>query len=129
MRARADNRRKRRTAWTALALFVAVWAHMALQPCLMAAEPLLPASHHAGDCPHCPPADHCGDAGRCAFIDGYDFDARQPALPDPQPVLLVAAVQYEPVAAPPAGCPAEPPDARGLDPGPGRYLLHCRFLN
>ena len=34
--------RARRGASTVMALFVVVWLNMALQPCLMAAEPLLP---------------------------------------------------------------------------------------
>ena len=38
------HRQRRRIASTALALFVAVWLNMAIQPCLMAAEPLLSSS-------------------------------------------------------------------------------------
>jgi hypothetical protein len=124
------DRRHRRTASTALALFVAVWLNMAIQPCLMAAEPLLPAGHAHGDCPHCPETDHCGDDARCTYIDGYAFDAREPAAPDLKPALAPLIVTV------PAGLPAIGDPVRGppiaperLDPGPPRYLAHCRFLN
>lgn len=127
MHTRTANRRQRRTAWAALALFVAVWLNMAVQPCLMAAEPLLPASH--GDCPHCPETTHCDDDARCAFIDTYDFDARETAtaVDPPQVAVLVtiqpaaAAVFHEAAS----GCL----DPGGLDPGPPIYLKNCRFLN
>jgi hypothetical protein len=120
---------RRRTAWTALALFVAVWLNMAVQPCLMAAEPLLPASHAAGDCPHCPPADHCDDAGRCGYIDGFDFDARQPAPPAPDPVVLAALVLPALDAPARAVVGASPPLPAEYNRGPPRYLELCRFLN
>lgn len=120
---------QRRTAWAATALFLAVWLNMAVQPCLMASEPLLPASHESGDCPHCPPPDHCGDTGRCAFIDGFDFDARQPALPEPDPVGFAARVAPPPAAPAPPPVALRPPDPAALDPGPPRYLELCRLLN
>ena len=124
------GRRQRRTASAALALFVAVWLNMAIQPCLMAAEPLLPSNHSQGDCPHCPETDHCGDDTRCTYIDSYAFDAREPATPDvkPLPALLAAAL---PIGVPADGDPARasPPVPECLDPGPPRYLAHCRFLN
>jgi hypothetical protein len=131
MSTRAANPGRRRIAWTAVALFLAVWLNMAVQPCLMAAEPLLPAQHESGDCPHCPPVDHCGDAGRCGFIDGYNFDARQPALPDPEPVALLALPAPALALAASAAAPicVRPPDPGGLDPGPPRHLVFCRFLN
>lgn len=125
------NRQRRRIASTALALFVAVWLNMAIQPCLMAAEPLLPATGSHGDCPHCPETDHCGDDdARCTFIDGYAFDAREPATPDVKPafVLVVATLPAGPAgSAAPVRGPPTPPEC--LDPGPPRFLAHCRFLN
>ena len=121
------SRRQRRTATTALALFVAVWLNMAIQPCLMAAQPLLPDAH--SDCPHCPKTDHCGDDTRCTYIDGYAFDAREPAAPETQPFFLVTAAL--PAGFCPAGEPVRgpPTSPERLDPGPPPYLAHCRFLN
>lgn len=122
------SRRHRRIARTALALFVAVWLNMAIQPCLMAAQPLLPDPH--SDCPHCPQTDHCGDDTRCTFIDGYAFDAREPHAPDAKPAIEA------PIAVLPAGLAkasdpvrGPPPAPECLDPGPPRFLAHCRFLN
>jgi hypothetical protein len=85
-------RHRRSLASLAATLFVAVWASMAVAPCLMAAEALV-----AGDCPHCPEPPPChddGGAGGCTWLDGYDFDGRQPSLPrvDIQLVALPVAV-------------------------------------
>ena len=124
------RRQRRRVASTALALFVTVWLNMAIQPCLMAAEPLLPTSHAHGDCPHCPETDHCGDDTRCTYIDGYAFDAREPATPDAKPVFAFVVATL-PIglagSAAPVRGPPIPPES--LAPGPPRFLAHCRFLN
>ena len=126
------HRQRRRIASTALALFVAVWLNMAIQPCLMAAEPLLPASHAHDDCPHCPETDHCGDDNdaRCTYIEGYAFDAREPATPEAKPafdfVVATLPAGLAGGAASPRG-PPTPPEC--LDPGPPRFLATCRFLN
>ena len=126
------HRQRRRIASTALALFFAVWLNMAIQPCLMAAEPLLPASHAQGDCPHCPETDHCGDADetRCAYIDGYAFDAREPATPDVKPAFaFVVATLPIGLAGSSAPVRGPPTPQECLDPGPPRFLATCRFLN
>lgn len=121
------NRRQRRTAWAALSLFVAVWLNMALQPCLMAAEPLLPESHE--DCPHCPEIAHCDDDARCGFIDAYDFDARE-AVTAGDPPFIAAFATIVPTAMPAFTEPvAACPEPAGLDPGPPLFLKHCQFLN
>jgi hypothetical protein len=69
--------------------------------------------------------------GRCGFIDGYDFDAREPVLPDPEPVALAALPVPAPRRVEAAAAPAcfRPPDPAGLDPGPPRHLELCRLLN
>jgi hypothetical protein len=82
--------RKTRRGFAALtaSLFLAVWASMAIAPCLMAAEAII-----GNDCPHCPepppPCHDPGGAGACTFVDGYDFDGRTPAMPKVE-VELVA---------------------------------------
>lgn len=123
----------RRLASCTLTLLAVVWLNMALQPCLMAAEPLLPDQHHDAGCPHCPPATdrHCGndDGGRCAFIDSIDFDGRQSGSPDlshawaPPPVLPVQT--FLPTKSG-EGVPAHPrpPTASG----PPIFLRNCSFL-
>ncbi len=96
----------------AMIMVMAVWLNMAIQPCLMAAEPLLPGQHHESGCPHCPPAQagHCGDegpAGRCAFIESLDFDGRQAvshAGTDVQPAVMILPL--------PAMTPAFTPEYR-----------------
>ncbi len=77
-------RKRRRTAISTLAMFVVVWLNMALQPCLMAASPILPDGHEHGDCPHCPSmaALQADSDGSCSFIDDFDFDGRDPKMPD-----------------------------------------------
>jgi hypothetical protein len=116
-------------------LFVAVWLNMALHPCLMAAEPLLPEQHHESGCPHCPPAtaSHCddGDEARCAYVDGFDFDGRSPADVtagiDLAPVVaqMAGLVEFQPDRAAIAGiCDSGPPPT-----GPPLFVRHCSFLN
>lgn len=125
----------RRWATGAVALFAVVWLNMALQPCLMAAEPLLPEQHQDGGCPHCPPASerHCGevDETRCAYVDGFDFDGRQPA--DSSAGLDVAHVCMTVGLA--VDLPSGPPSGAGFydvgppPTGPPLFVRNCSFLN
>jgi hypothetical protein len=116
---------RRSIAGLAASLFLVVWASMALAPCLMAAEAAI-----GDDCPHCPePPPPCHDDGAgsaCAYVDGYDFDGRLPAVPK---------VEVEFVAAPPlALAAAELPPGRALPctrearapPKPSGPRLHLR---
>jgi hypothetical protein len=70
------RKNRRSIAGLAASLFLAVWASMAIAPCLMAAEAII-----GGDCPHCPepppPCHDPGGAGVCTYVDGYDFDGRR----------------------------------------------------
>lgn len=129
------RRAGRRGASGVMSLFVAVWLNMALQPCLMAAEPLLPEQHHESGCPHCPPAtgDHCGDVdeARCAYVDGFDFDGRSAAD-------LGSGLDLAPVVGEWAGLPDARPGlavGRGLDgkgpppTGPPLFVRYCSYLN
>ena len=127
--------KRRRLVSGVLALFGAVWLNMALQPCLMAAEPILPAQHHESGCPHCPPTDsHCGDqaAGRCTYIASIDFDGRQHAPG-------VDSDTFKLAAAAPAPLPISLDPVRACtiavtgDPSPGHtgpplFVRHCRYL-
>ena len=108
----------RRGGTAVVILFTAVWINMALQPCLMAAEPLLPGQHQDAGCPHCPQVQdaHCGDqaADACAYIDGFDFDGRSAQLADLQGDLLavLAGTMEVPGAGPPAWiAPGRQPDS------------------
>lgn len=119
----------RRGVTTVVALFVVVWLHMALQPCLMAAEPLLP-EQQQHDCPHCPqPASHCDeDAGRCGYIDGFDYDGREHQTPElpiglaARPAVFEWSIQEN---APPV------PRVSSVLPraGPRLHLRNCVYLN
>ncbi|MGD9387261.1 MAG: hypothetical protein PVI87_03455 [Gammaproteobacteria bacterium] len=119
------RRHRRGLAAFAATLFLAVWANMAVAPCLMAAEALL-----GGDCPHCPePPPPCHEpegAGSCSYIDGYDFDGRSPAVPkvDLQLVALPAS-GYEPAVLP-AARQAPPRQLVRAPPDPGGPRLHLR---
>ena len=117
-------------ARSAMALFAVVWLNMAMQPCLMAAEPLLPDEHQHGECPHCPDVSHCGDEGRCSYIGDFDFDGRVLSAGDVTPVFvafLPATVQDV------SRVVDRPPDRyvnpQGPDPGPPIYVRHCSYLN
>jgi hypothetical protein len=125
----------RQCATGAVALFVAVWINMALQPCLMAAEPLLPEQHQESGCPHCPPstASHCGDAdeARCAYVDGFDFDGRSPTD-------LTSGIELAPVVVQTAALFEFLPDRATISgthdsgpppTGPPLFVRHCSFLN
>jgi hypothetical protein len=119
--------RKNRRSIAALAasLFLAVWASMAIAPCLMAAEAIV-GSH----CPHCPepppPCHDPGEAGVCTYVDGYDFDGRVPAMPKVD-IELVALPGLAEIAvttaleARPVSYFARPP------PQPSGPRLHLRY--
>jgi hypothetical protein len=129
------RRAGRRGAIGVMSLFVTVWLNMAMQPCLMAAEPLLPEQHQDGGCPHCPPAidSHCGEVeqGRCAFLDGFDFDGRQPADGSASLDLAHACagagftVDFVPAVASPAYARDDGPPPTG----PPLFVRNCSFLN
>lgn len=121
------RRHRRGLAGIAASMFLAVWASMAVAPCLMAAEALLD-----GDCPHCPdpppPCHEPGGEGSCTYLDGYDFDGRSPAAPKVE-VELVAVTGPEAAALVPlpAARATAPPAIRAPpDPhGPRLHLRHC----
>jgi hypothetical protein len=112
-------------------MFVVVWLNMALQPCLMAAGPALPAPHEHGDCPHCPEDAHHGQAGggRCAYIEDFDFDGRAPQLPDTLSMVAVTAPDWQLPALPTGAAPAAPQISALVRDGPRLHLRHCVFLN
>lgn len=118
-------RHRRSLASLAATLFVAVWASMAVAPCLMAAEAIM-----GGDCPHCPeppPPCHDGGGSGCSWLDGYDFDGRQPSLPrvDMQllalPVAVTADLPERAVTTPVSATPRASPDPGG----PRLHLRNC----
>lgn len=119
------RRHSRGFAGIAASLFLAVWASMAVAPCLMAAEALL-----GGDCPHCPdPPPPCHEpdgAGSCTYLDGYDFDGRSPAMPKVEVELVAvtgpAAASLDPLPA----ARAVAPSAIRAPPEPGGPRLHLR---
>lgn len=119
------RRHRRSLAGLTASLFLAVWASMAIAPCLMAAEAIL-----GGDCPHCPepppPCHDPGGAGVCTYVDGYDFDGRTPAAPKVD-VELVLALPLALVAVelPCAGHISQRADAL-QQPDPGGPRLHIR---
>ena len=119
--------RRRSIAALAASMFLAVWASMAVAPCLMAAEALA-----GGDCPHCPePPPPCHDpAGTtaCTYVDGYDFDGRTPAVPKVEvdlvamPALDLATAALPLPRAPQGSRAARAPPHPG---GPRLHLRHC----
>lgn len=119
--------RKNRRGIAALAasLFLAVWASMAIAPCLMAAEAII-----GSDCPHCPePAPPChdpGNAGTCTYVDGYDFDGRTQAMPKVDVELVALPVLDLAAAALPSGQGAAVPRAARAPPYPSGPRLHLR---
>jgi hypothetical protein len=127
----ALRRHRRSLAGLAASLFLAVWASMAIAPCLMAAEAII-----GSDCPHCPepppPCHDPGGAGVCTYVDGYDFDGRTPVAPKIDVELVLAPpLALEAFAVPvppgvPVGRAARPPP----DPhGPRLHLRNCVQLN
>lgn len=120
----ALRRHRRSLAGLAASLFLAVWASMAIAPCLMAAEAIV-----GDDCPHCPEPPPChdpGGAGVCTYVDGYDFDGRAPTAPKVD-VELVLAPPLEVIA---VSLPVQHSATMGLaacaPPGPGGPRLHLR---
>jgi hypothetical protein len=127
----ALRRHRRSLAGLAASLFLAVWASMAIAPCLMAAEAIV-----GGDCPHCPePPPPCHDpsgAGACTYVDGYDFDGRTPTAPKVDvelvlaPPLALAALALPAASAVPDCRESRPPPDPG---GPRLHLRNCVQLN
>lgn len=127
---RTLRQHRRSLAGLTASLFVAVWASMAIAPCLMAAEAILD-----GDCPHCPEPPPChdpGDTGVCTYVDGYDFDGRTPVSPKVDvelvlaPPLVLQAVALPAARSVPPGREARaPPDPHG----PRLHLRNSVFLN
>lgn len=121
----ALRRHRRSLAGLAASLFLAVWASMAIAPCLMAAEAIV-----GGNCPHCPepppPCHDPGGAGVCTYVDGYDFDGRTPTVPKVD-VEFVLAPPLELVA---VSLPAQHSTFMGLaaraPPRPCGPRLHLR---
>jgi hypothetical protein len=121
------RRHRRSLAGFAASLFLAVWASMAIAPCLMAAEAII------GDgCPHCPePPPPCHDAGgadACTYVEGYDFDGRIPAAPKVDvelvpapPVALMAMALPTSAGAPLTREARAPPEPSG----PRLHLRNC----
>ncbi|MEJ2514034.1 MAG: hypothetical protein P8080_00115 [Gammaproteobacteria bacterium] len=125
------RRHRRSLASLAASLFLAVWASMAVAPCLMAAEVIA-----GGDCPHCPePPPPCHDDGGatsdCTYVDGYDFDGRDPSFGLKDPRLAVLPVSAEAVVLPEDTAPRFLPVA--MDPpdpgGPRLHLKNCILLD
>lgn len=106
-------------------LFLAVWASMAIAPCLMAAKAAVGA-----DCPHCPePPPPCHDpdgAGTCTFLDGYDFDGRTQAMPRVDVELVALPALDLVTAALPSRQGAAIPRAARAPPCPSGPRLHLR---
>ncbi len=122
------RRHRRSLASLAASLFLVVWGGMAVSPCLMAAEPVAGA-----DCPHCPDVPPCHDDGdaACTYVDGYDFDGRDPSvgLKDPRPAVLPVSAEPLPLAG--SGLVSRVlPDLRPPDPsGPRIHLRNCVLLD
>jgi hypothetical protein len=128
---KALRRNRRSFAALAASMFLAVWASMAIAPCLMAAEAIV-----GSDCPHCPepppPCHDAGDHGACSYVDGYDFDGRTPAMPKvdvelvlaPPMALLAVALPAE-RHAPGAWTARAPPESHG----PRLHLRNCVLNN
>jgi hypothetical protein len=125
------RRNRRSLAALAASMFLAVWASMAIAPCLMAAEAII-----GGDCPHCPepppPCHDPGGAGVCTYVDGYDFDGRVPAAPKID-VELVLAPPLELIA---VSLPVQRSTFMGLAArapphpcGPRLHLRNCVLTN
>lgn len=119
------RRHRRSLAGLTASLFLAVWASMAIAPCLMAAEAIL-----GGDCPHCPePPPPCHDpsgAGVCTYVDGYDFDGRTPASPKVDVELVFAPPLVLVATALRTGPPASVWRESHPIPDPGGVRLHLR---
>lgn len=119
------TRNRRSFAALAATLFLAVWASMAIAPCLMAAEAIV-----GGDCPHCPqpppPCHDPGTAGACTFVDGYDFDGRTQAMPRVDVELVALPALEVVIQALPAEGSATSRRVARVPPDPGGPRLHLR---
>ncbi len=124
------RRHRRFLASLAASLFLAVWGGMAVAPCLMAAEAVA-----GGDCPHCPePPPPCHDDGggsTCTYVDGYDFDGRDPSAGFKDPRLAVLPASAEAACLPEsAAADLLPPPVVPPDPGgPRLHLKNCVLLD
>jgi hypothetical protein len=124
-------RNRRGIAAFTASLFLAVWASMAIAPCLMAAEAII-----GSDCPHCPePPPPCHDAGGegvCTYVDGYDFDGRTPAMPKVEvelvlaPPMELAAITLPGERRLPSAHPVRAPPHTG---GPRLHLRNCVLID
>jgi hypothetical protein len=126
-----------------LAVVLALWINLAVQPCAMAMGT-------DGDCPHCPPAvEHdmpmahghhdmdmdpdCATFGTdCGEIDDFGIDSRgaQAKIKDKAEFLAVpAALPPDPVPGPLGFSTAavDPPEPAAAPPP--KYLLNCVFLD
>ncbi|MGB5210132.1 MAG: hypothetical protein WBP60_06385 [Gammaproteobacteria bacterium] len=129
-RAPTRLRKRRRTVISTIAMFVVVWLNMALQPCLMAAGPILPQGHEHGDCPHCPDAALLQvDGGECSYFDDFDFDGRDPKTPDASLVVPMPVADWRMPAAPRTLDIPAPSTTVLVRDGPPLHLRHCVFLN
>lgn len=128
---KALRRNRRSFAALAASMFLAVWASMAIAPCLMAAEVIA-----GSDCPHCPapppPCHDSGAAGTCSFVDGYDFDGRTAAMPKVEvelvlaPPMALAAIDLPPERRMPGAWTARAPPAPN---GPRLHLRNCVLID
>ncbi len=121
------RRRNRHLGRLIISGFLVVWLNMALQPCLMAAEPMT--GHGDHDCPHCPDVvTHCDEesTARCAWVDAYDYDGRQgSADPSASGAWLAPALVSAPEPAW-SGRPAPPrPPPQPPPPDAPLHLIHC----
>lgn len=119
------TRSRRGLAALTATLFLAVWASMAIAPCLMAAEAIV-----GGDCPHCPepppPCHDPGGAGVCTYVDGYDFDGRTAAMPRVDVELVALPAGELAIVSPPPVRRASASCANHVPPDPGGPRLHLR---
>jgi hypothetical protein len=127
-----------------LALFAVVWLNMAAQPCLMALESggdheaghaqMAPEGHGDDHCPHCPPTEspETGTDERCAFVSGFDYDARSYAddqsikiKPPADAALPFDLLQSSPVVRLAGITGVDPPLPHSHSPP---FLRFCRFI-
>lgn len=120
------GKNRRRFAALAASMFLAVWASMAIAPCLMAAEAIV-----GEDCPHCPdPPPPCHDPGgtsACTYVDGYDFDGRSASMPKVDVEWVLAPPLESGDAAVPGRHGSHVFAAVRAPPGPHGPRLHLRY--
>ena len=126
-----------------LAVVVALWLNLAVQPCAMAFE-------DDGDCPHCPPAQDMQMAGHhghqddsanpgcetaqsdCGEIEDFSLDGRNhlSKLKDKAELVAIVASPVPIAALDPIGFSTTAADPPGLLASPTRlHLLNCVFLD